>query len=190
MHTQQQAPLHPLLHVVMELLLLLLWFKKDLDICTWQLLERRKSCYFAKILSNIYMFLILVASLTHHHTSCIAHKQSSIFRVLMPSRLPFILPSLAQTWITSLYIIDAFHLGLPRPYSYHHIPYTLHVEVLCDLRIPLVQLVVNPSNLTTWHAFLFFHSWCSSCPPWDGEKGHQEMCTRLCQYMVGKWETL
>jgi hypothetical protein len=89
-----------------------------------------------------------------------------------------------------IYIIDVFHLGLPRPCSYHHIPYALHVEVLRVLHIPLVQLVVNPFDLTTWHAFFFSHSWCLSCPPWDGEKGHQEMRTHLRQYMAGKWETL
>jgi len=37
-------------------------------------------------------------------------------------------PSLTWTWITSLDIMNVFHLGLPHPRSYHHIPYVLHVK--------------------------------------------------------------
>ncbi len=48
------------------------------------------------------------------------------------------------------------------PRSYHHISYALRVEVQCVLHIPLIWLVVNPSNIVTWHAFLLFHSWCLS----------------------------
>lgn len=53
-----------------------LWSKKDLDICTWQLLDRRwrRSFCFTKTLGNIRMFLIPVASLTHHHASWTTHK--------------------------------------------------------------------------------------------------------------------
>jgi hypothetical protein len=61
--------------------------------------------------------------------------------------------------VTSLDIIDAFHLGLPCPRSYHHIPYVIRVEVQRVLHIPLTWLAVNPSNIVAWHAFLLFHSW-------------------------------
>jgi hypothetical protein len=89
----------------------------------------------------------------------------------MPLTLPSSLPS-TWTWIASLDIINVFHLGLARPRSYHHIPHVISIKVQCDLRIPLVWLVVDPSDITTWHAFLFFHSWCLSFLPWGGEKGH------------------
>jgi hypothetical protein len=91
----------------------------------------------------------------------------------MASTLPFSLPSSTWTWIALLYIIDAFHLDLPCPYSYHHIPYALCVEVQRALRIPLIRLVINPFIITTWHAFLVFHYWCLSFSPWGVEKGHQ-----------------
>jgi hypothetical protein len=65
----------------------------------------------------------------------------------MPSALPSSHPSLAWTWITSLDTIDAFHLGLPRPCSYYHIPYVFHVEVQCALCIHLIWLVINPFDI-------------------------------------------
>jgi hypothetical protein len=74
-------------------------------------------------------------------------------------------PHLAWTWIASLNIIDVFHLGLPCPRSYHHIPYVFRVKVQHALCIPLVRLAIRPSNTTIWHAFLLFHSWCLSFPP-------------------------
>ncbi len=46
----------------------------------------------------------------------------------MPSTL-LSSPPLAWTWIASLNIINVFHLGLPHPHSYHHIPYAFYVEV-------------------------------------------------------------
>ncbi len=55
---------------------------------------------------------------------------------------------------------------------------------------PLAQLVVEPSEIIAWHAFLLFHSWCLSFLPRSGEKGHQEMHTHLHWYMVGDQETL
>jgi hypothetical protein len=67
----------------------------------------------------------------------------------MPPTLAFSLLFSAWTWIASLDIINSFHLGLPRPRSYHHIPYVVHVEVQCALHIPLVWLVVNPFDITT-----------------------------------------
>jgi hypothetical protein len=54
--------------------------------------------------------------------------QSSASEVLMPSTL-LSSPPLAWTWIASLNIINVFHLGLPHPHSYHHIPYAFYVEV-------------------------------------------------------------
>ncbi len=99
--------------------------------------------------------------------------------VPMPLALPSSPPFLTWTWITSLDIIDVFHLGLPRPHSYHHIPYVLHVKVQHDLCIPLARLIVDPSNIVIWHAFLLFHSWCLSFPPRGGEKGHQKMRAHL-----------
>jgi len=44
---------------------------------------------------------------------------------------------------------------------------------------PLVQLTINPSNITAWHAFLLFHSSCLSFPSQGGEKGHQKTHTHL-----------
>jgi hypothetical protein len=66
----------------------------------------------------------------------------------MPLTLLFFPLSSAWAWIASLDIIDVFHIGLPRPYSYHQIPYVFGVKVQCVLRIPLVWLVVNPFNIT------------------------------------------
>jgi hypothetical protein len=48
--------------------------------------------------------------------------------VSMPSTLPFFFPSSTWTWIASLDIINVFHLGLPHPHSYQHIPYVLRVK--------------------------------------------------------------
>jgi hypothetical protein len=62
----------------------------------------------------------------------------------MPLAFLFSLPFSAWTWITSLNIIDAFHFGLPRPHSYHHITYALCIEVQHVLHIPLARLVVDP----------------------------------------------
>jgi len=83
----------------------------------------------------------------------------------MPSALPFPPPSLAWMWIASLNIINVFHLALPHPHSYHHIPYALRLKVLWALRIPLAWLAIDPSNITTWHAFLLFYFCCLSFPP-------------------------
>ncbi len=87
-------------------------------------------------------------------------------------------------------IIDAFHLGLSCPYSYHYISYALCVEVQRVLHIPLAQLAINPFNIATWHAFLLFHSWCLSFLLWGGEKGHQETYNYLHWYMARHLETL
>jgi hypothetical protein len=86
----------------------------------------------------------------------------------MPSTLSSSLPFSTWTWITSLDIIDVFYFGLPHPCSYHHIPYVFHVEVQLALWIPVVQLVVNPFDIATWHAILLFHSWCLSLLPQGG----------------------
>jgi hypothetical protein len=64
----------------------------------------------------------------------------------------------AWTCIPSLNIINVFHLGLPCPHSYHHIPCVLYVKVQCALHIFLARLIVNPFDIVAWHAFLFFHS--------------------------------
>jgi hypothetical protein len=66
--------------------------------------------------------------------------------------------SLAWTRIASLNIIEVFHLGLRRPHSYRHISYVFRVKVQHVLRIPLIWLVVDSSDIATWHAFLVFHS--------------------------------
>jgi hypothetical protein len=90
------------------------------------------------------------------------------------------LPSLTWTWIALLDVIDDFHLGLPHLHSYHHIPYVFCVKVQHALHILLIWLVMNPSNVVAWHAFLLFHFWCLSFPPRGGEKGNQDMRTHLC----------
>jgi len=65
----------------------------------------------------------------------------------MFSTLPSFPPPFVWTWITSLDIIDDFHLGLPCPHSYHHILYALLVKVEHVLQIFLAWLIVDPSNL-------------------------------------------
>jgi hypothetical protein len=77
--------------------------------------------------------------------------------VSMSSTLPSSLPSSTWTWITSLNVINDFHFGLPCPCSYHHILYDLWVKVQRALHILLARLAINPSDITTWHAFLLFH---------------------------------
>jgi hypothetical protein len=61
----------------------------------------------------------------------------SISRGMLVLILPYYPPFLAWTWIASINIIDAFHLGLLGFHSYHHIPYTLQVDVQRALYIPL-----------------------------------------------------
>jgi len=94
--------------------------------------------------------------------------------------LPSLLLSSTWTWIASLNIINMFHLDLPHPRSYHHIPYAICVEVQHVLHIPLIWLAIDPNDIAMWHVFLFFHSWCFSFSPWGGEKGHQKTRTCLC----------
>jgi hypothetical protein len=127
---------------------------------------------------------VIKIGLTRHQTSCTTHRQSLISKVPMLSALSSS-PHSAWTWIESLNIIDVFHLGLPCPCSYHHIPYVLRVKVQHALCIPLVRLAVRPFNITTWHAFLFFHSWCLSFLPQGGEKGDQKTCAHLRRYVAG-----
>jgi hypothetical protein len=68
--------------------------------------------------------------------------------------------SLACAWIPAIKIINAFHLGFSHPCSYHHIPYPLHVNVQHALCIPsLTCMAIDPFNIATWHAFLFFPFW-------------------------------
>jgi hypothetical protein len=55
--------------------------------------------------------------------SCISHRQSFVLKSMLPLTLPRSPPSLTWTWITSIDIIDVFHLGLPCPCWYHHISY-------------------------------------------------------------------
>ncbi len=81
-------------------------------------------------------------------------------------------------------------MGLPRPHSYQHILYALRVDVQWALHIPLFRLTSNPSNVVALHVFLLFLFWCLSFPPQGGEKGHQEICVCLHQYMGGNYETL
>jgi hypothetical protein len=99
-------------------------------------------------------------------------------------------PPSTWTWIASLDIINVFHLSLPHPRSYDHIPYVICVEVQHVLHILLTWLAINPFDITTWHAFVLFHSWCLSFLPWGGEKAYQEMHACLCRYMVKDWDTL
>ncbi len=47
----------------------------------------------------------------------------------MPLALLSSPPPLTWTWIASLNMSNAFHLDLPRPNSYHYIPYVLSVKV-------------------------------------------------------------
>jgi hypothetical protein len=66
--------------------------------------------------------------LAQHQLSCTVHKESFVSRVVLPSTLPYSPPFLVCTWITSINIIDAFHLNLFHLHSYHHIPYVLRVD--------------------------------------------------------------
>jgi hypothetical protein len=89
-----------------------------------------KQCLCVPCPSCDHLYIIRV-SLTHHWTSCTAHKQSSTSKVLMLSTLSCSLPFSTWTWIVSLDIINAFYLSLPRPHSYHHIPYVVtYVNVM------------------------------------------------------------
>jgi hypothetical protein len=121
-----------------------------------------------------YLYVI-GASLTWHWTSCITHSQSSAFGVLMPSTLLFS-PPLAWTWITSLYMIDVFHLGLPCLHSYHHIPNVFHVKVQHVLPILLAWLDVDPSDIVAWHEFLLFHSCVVISATWRWKKPPRILC--------------
>jgi hypothetical protein len=56
------------------------------------------------------------------------------------------------SWFTMPPLIPSYHIC------------SLYRSSIC-LHIPLAQLVVNPFDITVWHAFLFFHSWCLSFPP-------------------------
>lgn len=106
------------------------------------------------------------------------------FQKPMLSTLPCSPPPSAWIWIASLDIINTFHLGLSHPHSYHHLPYVFYIKVQCVLRIPLIWLVVNPSYIVAWHAFLLFHSWCLSFSPWGGEKATKKHTT-IC---VDPWQ--
>lgn len=55
-------------------------------------------------------------------------------------------PSYIWTQITSMDIINAFHLGLPHLSSYHCIRYALHVQ--CAL-LCLICMIINPFNIAT-----------------------------------------
>ncbi len=74
---------------------------------------------------------------------------------MFPLTLPCSPLSSALTWIASINIIDAFHLGLLRLHSYHHIPYTFRVVVQQTLHIPLFQLAFDHSDITTWYFFCY-----------------------------------
>jgi hypothetical protein len=54
--------------------------------------------------------------------------QTLISEMSMSSTLPSSPPPSVYTWITSLDIIDDFHLDLPCPHLYHHIPYALSIK--------------------------------------------------------------
>jgi hypothetical protein len=71
-------------------------------------------------------------------------------------------------------------LGLPCPCSYHHIPYAL--------RVFLYLYAINPFDITTWHAFLFFLSWCLYFLSRGGEKSHQKTHTHFYQYITRNWK--
>ncbi len=86
---------------------------------------------------------VIRASLTHHQTSCTTHRHSLVSKVPMPLTLSSSPPS-ALTWIASVNIIDVFHLGLPRPCSYHHIPY-------------VVVLMFNVFYASLWFGWLLIH---------------------------------
>jgi hypothetical protein len=109
---------------------------------------------------------------------------------MLPLILPCSLSSLTWTWIASIDIIDVFHLSLPCRHSYHHILYTLRVDVQWTLHIPLYRLTSNPFDVVVWHVFLLFPSWCLSFLSRGGEKGHQKIHVHLRQYMGGNWDTL
>lgn len=99
-------------------------------------------------------------------------------------------PSSTCVWITFIDIINAFHLGSPYPHSYHHIPYFLRVDVQHAFHIPLVHMVTNSFVIATWHAFLFFPSWCLFFSSQGDEKGHQEIHIYFNWYTTSDWETL
>jgi len=104
---------------------------------------------------------------------------------MLPPTLLCSPPCSTWTWIASIDIIDAFHLGLPCICSYHHIPYALRIDVQQSLHILLSQFTFDLSNVIAWHVFLLFPFWCLSFPQRGGEKGHQETCAHLHRYMGG-----
>ncbi len=58
--------------------------------------------------------------------------------------------------ITSVDIIDAFHLGLFCPRSYRHISYAFQVDVQRTLHILLFRSTFNHSDITTWNFLSYF----------------------------------
>jgi hypothetical protein len=49
-------------------------------------------------------------------------------------------PLAMHTWVLALDPFDAFHLGLPRPYSYSGIPFALQQEMYLTFCLPLDHL--------------------------------------------------
>ncbi len=114
--------------------------------------------------NHVRMFLVMVVSLIRsrnkfntspsimHHTHSIVNFWSADALTL-----PSFLSSLTWTWIASLDIINVFRFSLPHPHSYHHIPYVFCVEVQRVLHILSAWLAIDPFDIATWDAFLFFH---------------------------------
>ncbi len=73
---------------------------------------------------------------------------------MLPLTLPCSPLFSALTWIASIDIINAFHLGLYHPCSYRHIPYAFRIDVQQTLHIHLFLLTFDHSDITTWHFFV------------------------------------
>jgi hypothetical protein len=111
--------------------------------CTWSFLHNK-----GKISSSL-------VSMSYSKT-IVNYKGCSAFNI---NEFP---PSSTCAWIAFIDIIVAFHLGSPYPHSYHHISYPLCVDVQHAFHILLVHMATNSFDIATWHAFLFFPSWCFS----------------------------
>ncbi len=123
-------------------------------------------------LSFLWSSILCKGRLAQHQFSCTAHRQSFLFGGVLPPTLLCFPPYSTWTWIASIDIIDAFHLGLPCLCSYHHIPYALRIDVQQTLHILLSWFTFDLSNVIAWYVFCnslfgvcpFFHGWWERPP--------------------------
>ncbi len=87
--------------------------------------------------------------LSCHYLTCFIHIQFSCVKVAMPLALLSFSPSFAWACIAFV-IIDAFHLGLPHPWSYHQISYV----IFCQCSTCLVYSFSSYDHQPIWHCSL------------------------------------